>query len=267
MSGFAHDIAGGAGNLVIDSLQSPNFVHNVSGWQVSKDGNAEFNQVQARGQVFVAGTGGSEIAIILTGGVPIIQLIPASVTQLTSKPEIFSNADFAGLVNESMILNLVSGKSNGQSDAGIQLFSEAADGSSPAAVVFEFGGAVAATMTSAGLTADSWHQATLAGSWTGSGSGVNGLFYTRTVDGDVRIKADIINATATGNSTCFTLPSGYIPATSQNFGGVGWNNPQPNNSASLPWVFVSSSGAVQLTGIEVANRQLFFDVRAPLGAL
>lgn len=45
MSGFAHDVAGGSGDLVIDSLQSPNFVHGISGWSINKDGSAEFHDV------------------------------------------------------------------------------------------------------------------------------------------------------------------------------------------------------------------------------
>lgn len=50
MSGFAHAMAGGQGNLVIASFQSPQFVTGVSGWQVTKAGNAEFNNVVTRGE-------------------------------------------------------------------------------------------------------------------------------------------------------------------------------------------------------------------------
>lgn len=46
---FQHDIAGGQGNLIVTSLQSPNFLHDVSGWQVAKDGSAEFNNLTIRG--------------------------------------------------------------------------------------------------------------------------------------------------------------------------------------------------------------------------
>jgi hypothetical protein len=53
MAGFAHDIAGGDGNLVIVSVQSPNFVHGVSGWRIARNGSAEFQDV-----ILPAGTGG-----------------------------------------------------------------------------------------------------------------------------------------------------------------------------------------------------------------
>jgi hypothetical protein len=39
----------GGGNLAIPSVQSPNFVSNVSGWQIDKNGNAQFNNLTLRG--------------------------------------------------------------------------------------------------------------------------------------------------------------------------------------------------------------------------
>src|SRR5579884_2057320 len=50
MSGFAHDVAGGNGNLVITSVQSPGYVEGATGWQIRKDGSAEFNNLTIRGQ-------------------------------------------------------------------------------------------------------------------------------------------------------------------------------------------------------------------------
>lgn len=49
MTGFQHDIAGGQGNLIVTSVQSPNFVAGSAGWQVKKDGSAEFNNLVIRG--------------------------------------------------------------------------------------------------------------------------------------------------------------------------------------------------------------------------
>lgn len=42
----------GMGNLAIPSVQSPNFVTNVSGWQVDQNGNAQFNNLTLRGTFF-----------------------------------------------------------------------------------------------------------------------------------------------------------------------------------------------------------------------
>lgn len=49
---FSHDVAGGQGNLIVTALQSPNFVHDVSGWQIAKDGSAEFNDLVIRGTFY-----------------------------------------------------------------------------------------------------------------------------------------------------------------------------------------------------------------------
>ena len=49
MSGFQHDIAGGGGDLIITSVQSPDYAAGVSGWQIRKDGSGEFNNLSIRG--------------------------------------------------------------------------------------------------------------------------------------------------------------------------------------------------------------------------
>jgi len=67
MAGFQHDVAGGQGNLVVTSLQSPNFEAGSMGWQVAKNGNAEFNNAIIRGIVesgqFIGTGEGNEILI------------------------------------------------------------------------------------------------------------------------------------------------------------------------------------------------------------
>ena len=50
--GYFLGITAGLGNLVIPSVQSPNFVHDVSGWQIAKDGSAEFNNLTVRGTFY-----------------------------------------------------------------------------------------------------------------------------------------------------------------------------------------------------------------------
>ena len=61
MSGFSHDIAGGDGDLVVSSVQSPNFVHGVSGWQIARDGSAEFQDV-----ILPEGTSGAVVTFSST---------------------------------------------------------------------------------------------------------------------------------------------------------------------------------------------------------
>lgn len=83
--GFQHAIAGGQGNLIITSLQSPNFVHDISGWQVDKNGNAEFNSLTIRGTFFGTDFIISAAGIFLYSGTPALgnlsaSLVPGAVT-------------------------------------------------------------------------------------------------------------------------------------------------------------------------------------------
>jgi hypothetical protein len=60
--GFSNPIIGGGGGLVYPSIHSPNFVHDVSGWTIDKNGNAEFDNVTVRGVL-----NGNEYIINSTG--------------------------------------------------------------------------------------------------------------------------------------------------------------------------------------------------------
>lgn len=51
MSGFNNDILGGSSTLIRAAIKSPNFVQNVSGWSVNKDGTAQFNSLTITGGV------------------------------------------------------------------------------------------------------------------------------------------------------------------------------------------------------------------------
>lgn len=103
-----------------------------------------------------------------------------------------------------------------------------------------------------------WQTATLLNSWTGSGSGVNGIFYRLWADINyVEVEADIQNTTATGNSIAAQMALGYRPAISRNRPAF-WNNPQANNSPTPPWIFYDTAGNIQITGIQVANHEIFF---------
>lgn len=52
MSGFSNPVSNAAGTLVRAVLKSVNFVAGLVGWQISRDGDAEFNNVSVRGTVF-----------------------------------------------------------------------------------------------------------------------------------------------------------------------------------------------------------------------
>ena len=53
---FTNSITGAQGNLVVPLIQSPNFVHGVQGWQINKDGSAEFQDI-----IIPTGSGGAVV--------------------------------------------------------------------------------------------------------------------------------------------------------------------------------------------------------------
>lgn len=69
-------IAAGDGSLVYPALKSPNYVPGVSGWFLSRDGDAEVNDLTARGEVFVPADNGGYVWIRNDGGTAVIELMP-----------------------------------------------------------------------------------------------------------------------------------------------------------------------------------------------
>jgi hypothetical protein len=50
---FRNPILGGNGQLIRQNIHSENYVPGVAGWQITRDGDAEFNNVTTRGELFV----------------------------------------------------------------------------------------------------------------------------------------------------------------------------------------------------------------------
>ena len=88
---FKHDIAGGNGNLIVSALQSPNFVTEVSGWQIAKDGSAEFNNVTIRGGEVIGGI------TLIYNGTPSFGNLAFSISG-TSGTDTFGNPYIAGFI-------------------------------------------------------------------------------------------------------------------------------------------------------------------------
>jgi len=232
---------------------------------------------------YTYGPNGAALGIAANGSFPAIIFSPPSVTHQSVNPQISAQAGNAGLANEYEFMVQFSGAS-GLDSSAIELFSESADGTIAAKIAAIIGGVQLLTLTKTNvtitvpitatsgtaasptvITTDTPHQATLLNGWTNSGANANGLWYKLLSTGSVELTIDILPPNAVvGNSVCFTLPLGYRPQTPKNLGPIGWNNPQVNNSASLPWVFVASNGNIVITGIEVANIGMFGTYTLPL---
>lgn len=60
---FTNEVVGGNGVLIRNAMQSQNFVSGVSGWQITKSGNAEFNSGTFRGQITSGSNPGRHVII------------------------------------------------------------------------------------------------------------------------------------------------------------------------------------------------------------
>jgi hypothetical protein len=171
----------GMGNLAIPSIRSPNFVTGISGWQISKNGNAEFNNITIRGGTVISGTalgyngtpapgnlaysesvtGGIDqfgnvykagvwiygannaaAGLELFGGDAGVVFSPPGSAHLTSDPQIFGSNFNANAVNETEALTLFSGQAASLAGAEFVIISEAADASSPASIWMLFNNSI-----------------------------------------------------------------------------------------------------------------------------
>lgn len=89
--GFSNPIIGGAATLIRAAMQSVNFVTGVSGWQITKTGNAEFNSLTFRGTFagtnFILSTAG----MFFYSGTPAAGNLSFSITPAATNNDSFGN--------------------------------------------------------------------------------------------------------------------------------------------------------------------------------
>lgn len=79
---FGNPIIGGNNTLVREAIQSEGFATGVSGWRITRDGDAEFNSAEVRGVIIVSDPDGSRVTIFDEdpGDGAVIDLLPADDT-------------------------------------------------------------------------------------------------------------------------------------------------------------------------------------------
>lgn len=87
---FNNSILGGMGTLIRQMIRSPNYVPNVSGWSINKDGTAEFQNIKARGDLSGStltippgATIGARIVIDTVNGITLYNAANQIVFQIT----------------------------------------------------------------------------------------------------------------------------------------------------------------------------------------
>jgi len=234
---FRHDIAGGQGNLIVDSVQSPDFVTGSAGWQIRKDGSAEFNDVVIRGGTVVSG-----LSLYYSGTPALGSLILSIAAAGGTDP--YGNTYLAGITSYALggltFTQLNGGTIAFNGGGGIQGFSTGAVKIGTGATVVTVAAPLSLpiAITDPGLplgTAETWHNITLDAGWTS----VVTPQYRLLPDGDVEVRGQITHAgvtTAVNINNSNPIPGAYWPAA---------------NRVYRPPVAADSAGTVQISSAGV----------------
>ena len=231
--GFANDIIGGAATLIRSAIQSANFVSGTSGWQISKNGNAQFSNLTIRGTF-----NGTDYVINSSGaffysGTPaagnlIVSIAPASGTDsfgnaypegislgISSEPQVQSNFQTSGA---SLVFPL--------NDSG---FEGVPDAASVGGQVVGSGGTRYASLTLAGPSA----------ALSGSTDYV-----------EVALNSDNAGGTSTANMDFYYIAAGGGSTLTASFNGSSWTFGVPVTIEGN--LTVSGASTVTMSGAAVS---------------
>lgn len=194
---FGNSILAGT-KLVREAISSPNFVSNVSGWSVNKDGTAEFSNLIARGTIAAADPNDPEnrYAYMADG---IMGVVDENLPLISSLTE--SLLGFAA-------------------DAGTMYFSFSDASGTHWRISGKHGVMISASDSrgflrwnedSINTNAEEWTDASLQNGWTNT-AGFATVGYYMKPDGFVAFRGIVTAGTTADNTLIFTLPVNYRPA-------------------------------------------------------
>jgi hypothetical protein len=286
------------GNLTIGSMQSPDYAAGAAGWQVRKDGSAEFNDLVIRGEFngafFFIDSTGAFFYDPVTGSLAASIASAAGTNKLGDAYLAGQTAYFTtpGLVTYALNMSAAGGftaltwlVNSGSGFTDLASISSsggglAIDASASGAVTVNAGSnaivldsPVTATGGSASsptlVTTDIWHTASLGTGWS-AGNGVGGIFWRLLSTGDVLLVWDIETSTSSNANVIVTLGSAYRPATAVQLGsGHASGAPAAYTAGFAPGLKIATSGAVTAQGIPSLSGtiELYGSAVIPLGAL
>lgn len=221
----------------------------------------------------VYGTSGAMTQVVGTAGSTAIKMTPSGAVHVGFTPQMEAGIANAGLANEILQTIIRSGSPDGTTanSSAIVLDAPAADGSTIPSVQLFIGNGnglavnssggvlvgypVSIATTAGGTTAEAWNPATTVNGWTSTS-----LKYKRQATNSVRVLG-VIDPAAQTNTTFFTLPAGYRPATTQDH-SLGYHTA----TAPTQGVFIraSTSGTLAALNSSTTSGVLVVDVDIPL---
>ena len=217
--------------LIIEDIESQNYVPGSTGWAIFANGDAEFGQLTARG-TFISGSGTGK-HIVIDGTTGSIEFFTGDA-QEAAPGSIIGNTDGAAFPTLDLRLSSPEGGAPTQV-AQIFLTSQTnnANGSFISLLAEQVGMADAITLD----TNETWHNITLLNGWATLNALTPG--YRKNVDGECRVRGRV----ASGAGIIGTLPVGYRPTTTFDI-GLKSNN----DASSYSWLQVGTNGNITVVG-------------------
>lgn len=232
--GFNNSILAGT-TLVRDAMKSENYVPGVSGWQVTRDGDAEFNNLQSRG-TFVSGDGTGK-RIEINGSGPYAN----GITLYTGNAQEAAPAQLQALDGvgdfPQLGVELTSPTAGAPTQSAfLRLLSQTNDPNGSAAWISAKEISVLGALEVD--TDETWHNLTLVNSW----ATLAGLVprYRKDFAGNIYLIGRLSGGTT---GTIATLPVGYRP-----IAVIDIALKSAGDSSSVSWIQVNTTGTITVVG-------------------
>lgn len=112
---FGNPIVGANDTLIRNAIQSENFVTGVSGWRITKIGNAEFNSITIRDRIEIGPATGPQVIVDSTPTFGYIEFPTHGISEITAA-RILSTLLNPGAVNEAATMQIQGPASAGATD-------------------------------------------------------------------------------------------------------------------------------------------------------
>lgn len=280
--GFSNPVADAAGNLVRAVMKSINYVMGISGWQISRNGDAEFNDVTVRGELLVTDPDGSQVKIFddNPGNGASIEMTPATLVGHTITAASLYTDNAPGQpslsisspqldASDTALLVLESGDTSLGEGSEISLHASKSiylgNGLSVPKPELRFEVTKLDIDGPINLNAEVWNALAFAAGWANAGGAeVTGQYRKiASPPNSLQLVGELTPGTKVDNTTIATLPVGYRPAKTTTIPVAV--NPTAAGSTS-PLLQISAAGTIKCFGLTAGTGTVYVNALIPLDA-